>query len=167
MRFTVDARPGLAGTPRIAAPAGPRPTPGVPWIAAALALLVTACGDDATPETTPDAGVDPCKASPPDVIPEAPIHTPRWAFEPWISKDISDTADTYDFVGGFEERDIPVGVVVLDSPWETHYNTFVPSPDALPRVRQARRRPPRAGRAGGALGDPDGQRLRARPGARR
>lgn len=64
--------------------------------------------------------------------PEAPLadparYTPRWAFEPWISKDISNTMDTYDFVRGFRERDIPVGVVVLDSPWETQYNTFIPS----------------------------------------
>jgi alpha-D-xyloside xylohydrolase len=59
-------------------------------------------------------------------------HTPRWAFEPWISKDISDTQDTYAFVRGFRERDIPVGTVVLDSPWETHYNTFVPSPTRYP-----------------------------------
>src|SRR5262249_59740988 len=49
-------------------------------------------------------------------------------FEPWISKDISSTDDTYDFVGGFESRGIPVGAVVLDSPWETNYNTFVPNP---------------------------------------
>ena len=41
----------------------------------------------------------------------ARIHTPRWAFRPWISKDISDTADTYAFVDGFRDRDIPVGTV--------------------------------------------------------
>jgi len=46
-------------------------------------------------------------------VPVPPIHTPRWAFEPWISKDISTTADTYAFVDGFRERDIPVGAVVL------------------------------------------------------
>jgi alpha-glucosidase (family GH31 glycosyl hydrolase) len=60
--------------------------------------------------------------------PDPPIHTPRWAFEPWISKDISDTDDTYAFVQGFRERDIPIGVVVIDSPWETDYNTFRPHP---------------------------------------
>ncbi|MCC6214520.1 MAG: glycoside hydrolase family 31 protein [Polyangiaceae bacterium] len=59
-------------------------------------------------------------------------YTPRWAFEPWISKDISSGADTRTFVGGFRERDIPVGVVVLDSPWETNYNTFVPNPTRYP-----------------------------------
>ena len=63
---------------------------------------------------------------------ELPRYTPRWAFEPWISKDISNGPDTYDFVDGFRARDIPVGVVVLDSPWETHYNTFVPNPSRYP-----------------------------------
>lgn len=60
--------------------------------------------------------------------PDPPLHTPRWAFEPWISKDISDRADTYAFVDGFLSREIPVGAVVLDSPWATHYNTFIPNP---------------------------------------
>ncbi len=61
-----------------------------------------------------------------------PRYTPRWAFEPWISKDISTGPDTYDFVDGFQSRDIPVGVVVLDSPWETNYNTLVPNPTRYP-----------------------------------
>ena len=33
--------------------------------------------------------------------PEPALHTPRWAFEPWISKDISTRDDTYAFVDGF------------------------------------------------------------------
>ncbi len=77
-------------------------------------------GGDAAPCSYFRAGVD-------DVAP-APVHTPRWAFEPWISKDISDGDDTRAFVEGFRSRDIPVGAVVLDSPWETNYNTFVPDP---------------------------------------
>ena len=73
---------------------------------------------------------DPCKVPSTAADTAAPpaIHTPRWAFEPWISKDISDTDDTYAFVDGFAQRNIPVGVVVLDSPWETQYTTFVPNP---------------------------------------
>ena len=70
--------------------------------------------------------LDPC-AVVVKTIPDPAPHTPRWAFEPWISKDISTTDDTYAFVGGFQERDIPVGVVVLDSPWETSYNSLVPN----------------------------------------
>jgi alpha-glucosidase (family GH31 glycosyl hydrolase) len=101
---------------------------------ASLALLV-ACGDDDAPLA--DAGppdADPaCRfATAADTPVAPPLHTPRWAFEPWISKDISDGPDTYAFVDGFVSRDIPVGVVVLDSPWETHYNTFVPSPTRYP-----------------------------------
>jgi hypothetical protein len=64
--------------------------------------------------------------------------TPRWAYQPWISKDISTGPDTYDFVGGFESRGIPVGVVVLDSPWETNYNTFIPDEDRYPKFEEWR-----------------------------
>jgi alpha-glucosidase (family GH31 glycosyl hydrolase) len=83
--------------------------------------LITACSGGGTPEPE-----DPTKT--PD------IYTPRWAFEPWISKDISDGPDTYAFVEGFKSRDIPVGVVVLDSPWETDYNTFDPNPERYPEM---------------------------------
>lgn len=88
---------------------------------------------------TPDAPEpEVCEFEPgePENIPTPAIYTPRWAFEPWISKDISDGPDTYAFVDGFLERDIPVGVVVLDSPWETHYNTFIPNPERYPNFEQ-------------------------------
>ncbi|MFN3199133.1 MAG: TIM-barrel domain-containing protein [Bradymonadia bacterium] len=92
---------------------------------------------DAEPdaEITPDAA---CTFEPEvlDDVEAPPIYTPRWAFSPWISKDISDRDDTFAFVAGFRERDIPVGVVVLDSPWETHYNTFVPNPSRYPDFEQ-------------------------------
>src|SRR4051812_43961378 len=93
----------------------------------AAAFLAGGChADEAAPAPEePAAGACPTATETLDV---PPIHTPRWAFEPWISKDISDTDDTYAFVKGFRDRDIPVGVVVLDSPWETNYNTFVPDP---------------------------------------
>jgi alpha-D-xyloside xylohydrolase len=92
-------------------------------------FAVAACGSDAP--GGPGGSAPPC-ASPEAPLAVPKLHTPRWAFEPWISKDISDTADTYAFIDGFRSRDIPVGVVVLDSPWETHYNTFVPSPTRYP-----------------------------------
>src|SRR5262249_20340379 len=50
--------------------------------------------------------------------------------------DISSADDTYAFVQGFRDRDIPVGAVVIDSPWETNYNTFVPNPDRYPGFDQ-------------------------------
>ncbi len=75
----------------------------------------------------PSAAADLCALSEAPLT-SVPPRTPRWAFEPWISKDISTRDDTYAFVSGFQSRGIPVGTVVLDSPWETNYNTFVPSP---------------------------------------
>jgi len=94
-----------------------------------LILLLAACGgDDATP---PDAARCAFRTAADEVSPP-PLHTPRWAFRPWISKDISDDADLRGFVDGFVERGIPVGAVVIDSPWETHYNTFVPNPARYP-----------------------------------
>lgn len=114
------------------------------WVAVLLCAI--ACGDD-DGTTDPDAGEDAgndvgvddtgtdttvaCTYDGEDGAPIAdpPRFTPRWAFEPWISKDISDREDTEQFVDGFLSRDIPVGALVLDSPWETHYNTLIPNPD--------------------------------------
>jgi len=96
-----------------------------------ILVLIAACGDDEL-LPGPDARSSCTFATAADAVAPPPIHTPRWAFRPWISKDISDDADTRAFVDGFQSRGIPVGAVVLDSPWETHYNTFVPNPDRYP-----------------------------------
>ena len=116
----------------------------------ARALLLTslvfalACGDDdggvdagTDTGTTDDAGADASVDAGPactftdraDPIADPARYTPRWAFEPWISKDISDREDTESFIAGFLEREIPVGALVLDSPWETNYNTLIPNPE--------------------------------------
>lgn len=121
----------------------PRALPTAALLAAAslASVSLAACGGDdtsattgtTTTTTTTTESTSPCKPDgAPEMIPEPKIHTPRWAFEPWISKDISTGADTYDFVDGFMSRDIPVGAVVLDSPWETNYNTMIPNPSRYP-----------------------------------
>jgi alpha-glucosidase (family GH31 glycosyl hydrolase) len=108
-----------------------------------LLALVTVLALGGCPSTpTADAGPDTPGSDAPvvctvDVTEEAPLpdppeHTPAWGFEPWISKDISDRADTFAFVEGFLSRDIPVGAVVLDSPWDTNYTTFQPRPSRYP-----------------------------------
>lgn len=79
------------------------------------------------------AACDPPTPPPPPPVDELPAtKTPRWALRPWISKDISTGEDMRAFLAGFQERDIPVGVAVIDSPWETHYNTFIPNEERYP-----------------------------------
>jgi alpha-glucosidase (family GH31 glycosyl hydrolase) len=54
-----------------------------------------------------------------------PPLTPRWAYEPWVWEDEDNNAQAVrDLVAGYKQRDIPVGAVIIDSPWQTNYNTF-------------------------------------------
>lgn len=96
-----------------------------------LVLALSACGDD-----EPASVDDNCSfRTPADDVTPPPLATPRWAFRPWVSKDISSGADTREFIAGFAERDIPVGAVVLDSPWATHYNTYVVNEARYPNFK--------------------------------
>jgi alpha-glucosidase (family GH31 glycosyl hydrolase) len=67
-----------------------------------------------------------------------PPITPRWAFEPWAWEDNTNTrASTEALIKGYTDRAIPVGAVIIDSPWETAYNTLLwdttryPAPAAM------------------------------------
>ncbi len=119
--------------------------------ALAAALLLAACSSPAAvpsdvgatgadtamavdaPAEVSSVAIDPCAVDAALAYPPTPTAvTPRWAFEPWISKDISTADDTRMFVQGFVDRGIPVGVVVLDSPWETNYHTFAANPKRYP-----------------------------------
>ncbi len=67
-----------------------------------------------------------------------PPLTPRWAFEPWAWEDNTNTRQsTESLISGYLSRQIPVGAVIVDSPWETAYNTLAwdttryPSPQAM------------------------------------
>ncbi len=56
--------------------------------------------------------------------PRPPL-TPRWAYEPWVWEDEENTAEAVrDLVDGYQRRGIPVGAVIIDSPWQTNYSTF-------------------------------------------
>ncbi len=92
---------------------------------AAIGFVLLACSSSSPPPPDPA-----CSPGANGHVDAPPIHTPRWAFEPWLSKDYSSTDDTLGFVQGSIDRGIPVGVAVLDSPWETNYNTFTPDETA-------------------------------------
>lgn len=58
-------------------------------------------------------------------FPGNPPITPRWAYEPWVWEDETNTqASTTQLVADYQSRGIPVGVVIIDSPWTSHYMSF-------------------------------------------
>jgi hypothetical protein len=61
---------------------------------------------------------------------------PRWVFEPWVwEDDINTETAVRELVQGYRDRDIPVGAVIIDSPWETAYNTFIVDTTRYPDMR--------------------------------
>ena len=58
-----------------------------------------------------------------------PALLPEWGYGFWKSRDVYDCqADVEDDVYGCEREQIALDAVVLDSPWETQYNTWEPNP---------------------------------------
>jgi alpha-glucosidase (family GH31 glycosyl hydrolase) len=61
-----------------------------------------------------------------DTAPTAPAPPwPAWAFTHWVWEDESTAESATALVDGYLSRDIPVGAVIIDSPWATGYSTFV------------------------------------------
>src|SRR5439155_4183808 len=59
-----------------------------------------------------------------------PPLTPRWVYEPWVWEDEENSAQALlTLVDQYRQRNIPVGAVIVDSPWQTNYNTFVFGPN--------------------------------------
>ncbi len=62
-----------------------------------------------------------------------PPLTPLWAFEPWLWEDDVNTADeVLRLLKGYENYDIPVRTVLIDSPWSLRYNDFTLDEDRYP-----------------------------------
>lgn len=58
-------------------------------------------------------------------FPGYPPPAPAWAYEPWVWEDNGNTRAAIEgVVKGYRDRSIPVGAVIIDSPWETHLNTL-------------------------------------------
>ncbi len=64
--------------------------------------------------------------------------TPAWALECWLWEDDVNTAQAVlELLEGYEQHDIPVRTLLIDSPWTTRYNDFIvdearyPDPEAF------------------------------------
>lgn len=63
--------------------------------------------------------------------------TPAWALECWLWEDDVNTAQAVlDLVAGYEQYDIPVRTILIDSPWSTRYNDFTVDETRYPNPEQ-------------------------------
>jgi alpha-glucosidase (family GH31 glycosyl hydrolase) len=70
-------------------------------------------------------------------FPGNPPICPRWALEPWVWEDnVNTQQSTLELVRGYIDRDIPVGVVIVDSPWSMSYNDFTFNPQRYPEPQK-------------------------------
>ena len=61
-----------------------------------------------------------------------PLPYPAWVHEHWVWENDGTQQSATDFVQGFLDKGIPVGVVTIDRPWDTAVGTFIPDPDLYP-----------------------------------
>ncbi|MEC8049491.1 MAG: TIM-barrel domain-containing protein, partial [Myxococcota bacterium] len=80
-----------------------------------LFFLVAACGNEQTEDDMRDT-----------------LPFPAWSFEHWVWEDESTQESAEALVAGYLERDIPVGAIIIDSPWSTGYSTFEFDTDLFP-----------------------------------
>ncbi len=62
---------------------------------------------------------------------------PMWAFEMWMWEDDDNTAAAvWDYVNGCAQHDLPLRVVLIDSPWSTAYNDFIWDTRRYPKPKE-------------------------------
>jgi alpha-glucosidase (family GH31 glycosyl hydrolase) len=62
-----------------------------------------------------------------------PALLPEWGYGFWKSRDVYEHQDdVLEDAGGFWKHEIPLDAIVLDSPWETQYNTWKFNPHQFP-----------------------------------
>ena len=62
-----------------------------------------------------------------------PALLPEWAYGHWKSRDVyAHQDDVLDDFEGYGRNALPLDAIVIDSPWETQYNTWEPNPHQFP-----------------------------------
>jgi alpha-glucosidase (family GH31 glycosyl hydrolase) len=62
-----------------------------------------------------------------------PALMPEWAYGHWKSRDVYEhQEDVEDDWRGYRRNDLPLDAIVIDSPWETQYNTWRFNPNQFP-----------------------------------
>lgn len=55
-----------------------------------------------------------------------PPVSPAWVFSHWVWEDDDNNEKAvWDMINGYEKHGIPVGAIIIDSPWATEYNNYI------------------------------------------
>ena len=79
------------------------------------AVFIIGCGPKADDDQGPDSDTGVLDTTAP---------WPDWVHRPWVWEDESTQESALALVEGYIERDIPVGAIIIDSPWATGYSTY-------------------------------------------
>lgn len=60
-----------------------------------------------------------------DTVDDYGFEWPAWIFSHWVWEDEGNRESALQLIDSYLEHGIPVGAAIIDSPWETGYNTFV------------------------------------------
>ncbi|MDP8254362.1 MAG: glycoside hydrolase family 31 protein [Candidatus Alcyoniella australis] len=112
-------------------------------LTAALLLSIACADDDDDDQADDDTGDDDTGDDDADdddddddlVVGPAdnePPFWPEWVLEHWVWEDEGDRGSAEQLVADYLAHEIPVGALIIDSPWETGYNSFVPDPEDYP-----------------------------------
>jgi alpha-glucosidase (family GH31 glycosyl hydrolase) len=106
----------------------------------AVAMTAISCGgdddDDEEDDIEESPFVDDDDALDTDYVVE-PVQNdappwPEWPLRHWVWEDESTQDSAQDLVFDYIANDIPVGAIIIDSPWATGYNTFIWDQDKFP-----------------------------------
>ena len=112
------------------ADAGPLPD-GLVVAETGLDVARDVSGDLPVADSAPNEAAVP-DASSPDAAPALTPPWPEWAFHHWVWEDESTQQSALALVNDYLSHQIPVGAIIIDSPWETGYNTFKWDPALFP-----------------------------------
>lgn len=57
---------------------------------------------------------------------------PVWVHHHWVWENIGTQESALELVQDYKDRGVPVGAVIIDRPWATDSNTFIPDPELYP-----------------------------------
>ena len=70
-----------------------------------------------------------------DTVDNYNLPWPAWIFSHWIWEDEGTSQSAMQLMDDYLAHDIPVGAIIIDSPWETGYNTFVYDTSLYPNTQ--------------------------------